>query len=123
MVRESARNGGGHSAGHVGLVHGTLPTRAYGGSTGVRLRVLGSAAGGGSPQWNCGCPVYAAVRSGAGPTRTQSSVAVSVDRRRWFLVNASPDVRTQIEAFTGLHPDNGSTSPLEAVLLTDAELD
>src|SRR5437879_3796263 len=87
------------------------------------LRVLGSAAGGGSPQWNCGCRVCAAVRSGAGPARTQSSVAVSADRRRWFLVNASPDVRTQIEAFPGLHPHDGRTSPLEAVLLTDAELD
>ena len=87
------------------------------------LRVLGSAAGGGSPQWNCGCPVCAAVRSGAGPARTQSSVAVSADRRRWFLINASPDVRTQIEAFPGLHPHGDRTTPLEAVLLTDAELD
>ena len=87
------------------------------------LRVLGSAAGGGSPQWNCGCPVCAAVRFGAGPTRTQSSVAVSADRRRWFLMNASPDVRTQIEAFPALHPTDDRTTPLEAVLLTDAELD
>ena len=87
------------------------------------LRVLGSAAGGGSPQWNCGCPVCAAVRSGAGPTRTQSSVAVSADRRRWFLINASPDVRTQIEAFPALHPHDDRATPLEAVLLTDAELD
>ncbi len=90
----------------------------------MRLRVLGSAAGGGSPQWNCGCPVCAAVRCGIGPARTQSSVAVSADHRRWFLINASPDVRTQIEAFPGLHPHDGDrTSPLEAVLLTDAELD
>ena len=87
------------------------------------LRVLGSAAGGGSPQWNCGCPVCAAVRSGAGVPRTQSSVAVSADRRRWFLINASPDVRTQIEAFPPLHPRGDRTTPLEAVLLTDAELD
>ncbi|MBW8792706.1 MAG: pyrroloquinoline quinone biosynthesis protein PqqB [Streptomyces sp.] len=87
------------------------------------LRVLGSAAGGGSPQWNCGCPVCAAVRSGAGLARTQSSVAVSADRRRWFLINASPDVRAQIEVFPGLHPRDDRTTPLEAVLLTDAELD
>jgi pyrroloquinoline quinone biosynthesis protein B len=87
------------------------------------LRVLGSAAGGGSPQWNCGCPVCAAVRSGGGPARSQSSVAVSADRRRWFLINASPDVRTQIEAFPALHPTDDRTTPLEAVLLTDAELD
>jgi pyrroloquinoline quinone biosynthesis protein B len=89
----------------------------------VFLRVLGSAAGGGSPQWNCGCPVCSAVRSGAGTPRTQSSVAVSADRRRWFLINASPDVRTQIEAFPDLHPHAGRTTPVEAVLLTDAELD
>jgi pyrroloquinoline quinone biosynthesis protein B len=88
------------------------------------LRVLGSAAGGGSPQWNCGCPVCTAVRSGDGVARTQSSVAVSTDGRRWFLINASPDVRTQIEAFPGLHPRDGDrATPLEAVLLTDAELD
>jgi pyrroloquinoline quinone biosynthesis protein B len=89
----------------------------------VWLRVLGSAAGGGSPQWNCGCPVCAAVRSAGGPARSQSSVAVSADRHRWFLINASPDVRTQIEAFPGLHTHDDRTTPLEAVLLTDAELD
>jgi pyrroloquinoline quinone biosynthesis protein B len=90
----------------------------------VLLRVLGSAAGGGSPQWNCGCPVCTAVRSGAGPARTQSSVAVSADGLRWFLINASPDVRTQIEAFPRLHPHgNDRATPLDAVLLTDAELD
>ncbi|MGD9526993.1 pyrroloquinoline quinone biosynthesis protein PqqB [Pseudonocardia sp.] len=87
------------------------------------LRVLGSAAGGGSPQWNCACPVCAAVRARAVPARSQSSVAVSSDRRRWFLINASPDVRTQIEAFPGLHPHDDRTTPLEAVLLTDSELD
>ena len=88
------------------------------------LRVLGSAAGGGFPQWNCGCPVCSAVRSGAARPRTQSSVAVSADYRHWFLINASPDVRTQIEASPGLHPHEAErTTPLEAVLLTDAELD
>jgi pyrroloquinoline quinone biosynthesis protein B len=89
----------------------------------VLLRVLGSAAGGGSPQWNCGCPVCAAVRSRPGLARTQSSVAVTADHQRWFLINAAPDVRTQIEAFPGLHPHEDRTTPLEAVLLTDAELD
>ena len=87
------------------------------------VRVLGSAAGGGSPQWNCGCPVCTAVRARPGLARTQSSIAVSTDRRRWFLINASPDVRSQIEAFPGLHPHGDRTTPLEAVLLTDAELD
>jgi pyrroloquinoline quinone biosynthesis protein B len=89
----------------------------------VLLRVLGSAAGGGSPQWNCACPVCTAVRSGAVPPRSQSSVAVSADGRRWFLINASPDVRTQIEGFPGLHPHTDRRTPLQAVLLTDAELD
>ena len=90
----------------------------------MRLRVLGSAAGGGSPQWNCGCAVCAAVRSGTGVARSQSSVAVSAEHGRWFLINASPDVRAQIEAFPDLQPhDGGRATPLQAVLLTDAELD
>jgi pyrroloquinoline quinone biosynthesis protein B len=87
------------------------------------VRVLGSAAGGGSPQWNCGCPVCTAVRAGAAHPRTQSSIAVSPDRSRWFLINASPDLHTQIEAFPGLHPQGGRATPLDTVLLTDAELD
>ncbi|WP_433506197.1 pyrroloquinoline quinone biosynthesis protein PqqB [Pseudonocardia halophobica] len=89
------------------------------------LQVLGSAAGGGFPQWNCGCPGCRAVRDGSRPCvpRSQSSVAVSADRRSWYLLNASPDVRAQIEAFPALHPDAGRATPLRAVLLTDAELD
>jgi pyrroloquinoline quinone biosynthesis protein B len=89
------------------------------------LRVLGSAAGGGYPQWNCRCPTCRAVRDGSRPARarTQSSIAVSPDRRRWFLFNASPDIRAQFEAFPGMHPGDGRTTPLEAVLLTDAEID
>ena len=93
------------------------------------VRVLGSAAGGGFPQWNCACPVCRAVRDGSRPSRprTQSSIAVSPDYRRWFLLNASPDIRAQIEAFPALHPSSDARgdrlSPLQAVLLTDAELD
>ena len=89
------------------------------------LQVLGSAAGGGFPQWNCGCPGCSAVRTGSRPARprTQSSIAVSADQRNWFLLNASPDVRAQIEAFPPLHPRAGRDTPLRAVLLTDAELD
>jgi pyrroloquinoline quinone biosynthesis protein B len=89
------------------------------------LQVLGSAAGGGFPQWNCGCPGCRAVREGSRPARprTQSSVAVSVDHRRWSLLNASPDIRGQIEAFPPLHPGESRATPLRAVLLTDAELD
>lgn len=89
------------------------------------LRVLGAGAGGGFPQWNCGCPGCRAVRDGSRPAtpRTQSSVAVTADRRRWFLLNASPDLRTQIDACSDLHPRAGRDSPIAAVLLTDAELD
>ncbi len=89
------------------------------------LQVLGSAAGGGFPQWNCGCPGCRAVRQGSGRarSRSQSSVAVSTDHQRWFLLNASPDVRGQIEAFAPLHPHEGRATPLQGVLLTDAELD
>ena len=93
------------------------------------VRVLGSAAGGGFPQWNCACPVCHAVRDGSRPARprTQSSIAVSPDDRHWFLFNASPDLAAQIESFPPLHPSGdpggGRTVPLQAVLLTDAELD
>lgn len=91
----------------------------------MRIRVLGSAAGGGFPQWNCDCPCCRAVRDGSRPARprTQSSVAVSGDGERWVLLNASPDLHRQIEAFPELHPRPGRTPPIEAVLLTDAELD
>ena len=95
----------------------------------VWVRVLGSAAGGGFPQWNCTCPPCRAVRDGSRPARprTQSSIAVSPDYRRWFLLNASPDIHAQIESFPALHPSSGPHGgrvvPLQAVLLTDAELD
>ncbi len=89
------------------------------------VRVLGSAAGGGFPQWNCTCPPCTAVRTGSRPCtpRTQSSIAVSADRRDWFLCNASPDIRSQIEGFPALHPDEGRVTRLQDILLTDAELD
>ncbi|HYY18163.1 MAG TPA: pyrroloquinoline quinone biosynthesis protein PqqB [Streptosporangiaceae bacterium] len=93
------------------------------------VRVLGSAAGGGFPQWNCTCPPCRAVRDGSRPCRprTQSSIAVSPDYRRWFLLNASPDIHAQIESCPALHPSRGSDGgrevPVLAVLLTDSELD
>lgn len=89
------------------------------------VRVLGSAAGGGFPQWNCACPQCRAARSGSRPCvpRLQSSIAVSADRQKWFLLNASPDIQSQIESFPSLHPADGSVARLESVLLTDAELD
>lgn len=89
-------------------------------------RVLGSAAGGGFPQWNCNCPNCRAARDGSAQCRprTQSSLAVSADRQRWFLFNASPDIRSQIQASPPLWPrDEPRHTPIQAVVLTDAELD
>jgi pyrroloquinoline quinone biosynthesis protein B len=96
-----------------------------GGRDAMWVRVLGAGAGGGFPQWNCGCPGCWAVRNGSRPAtpRTQSSIAVSTDRERWFLINASPDLRAQIDACPDLWPRSGRDSPIAAVLLTDAELD
>lgn len=87
------------------------------------VRVLGSAAGGGVPQWNCACVNCAAARSGRAPARTQSSLAISVDGERWLLLNCSPDIAAQIEAFTPLHPRSMRGTPIEGVLVTDANVD
>ncbi len=92
----------------------------------MRVRVLGSAAGGGLPQWNCGGPNSVRARAGDAdvPPRTQPSIAVSADGARWTLVNASPDVRQQLAAFPGLHPRPGTRDiPLDGVVLTNADLD
>jgi pyrroloquinoline quinone biosynthesis protein B len=91
----------------------------------VRIRVLGSAAGGGFPQWNCGCSNCRGVREGDGRSipRTQESVAVSADGARWFLLNCSPEIRFQIESFAGLHPKGPRHSPVEAIVLTNGDLD
>jgi pyrroloquinoline quinone biosynthesis protein B len=95
----------------------------------MRIVLLGTAAGGGVPQWNCDCPVCREARAGSGRVRprTQSSVAVSADAQRWFLLNASPDLRAQIERTPALQPraseDGVRNSPIQAVLLTNADLD
>jgi pyrroloquinoline quinone biosynthesis protein B len=93
----------------------------------MRIHLLGTAAGGGVPQWNCQCAVCREVRVKGGRVfaRTQSSVAISADGRSWFLLNASPDIRAQIENFPPLQPspDSARNSPIEAVLLTNADLD
>jgi pyrroloquinoline quinone biosynthesis protein B len=92
----------------------------------MRVRVLGSAAGGGFPQWNCACPNCLGARQGSRRyrPRTQSAIAVSADDRRWFLFNASPDLRTQLAATPPLWPHGAvRQSPIQAVVLTDAELD
>lgn len=92
----------------------------------LRAVVLGSAAGGGSPQWNCRCPVCALAWAGDPrvPRRTQSSVAASVDGRSWVVLNCSPDIREQIGATPALWPADGPRgSPLAAAILTNADID
>ena len=91
----------------------------------MHLRVLGSAAGGGSPQWNCGCANCMAVRAGhsAIEPRTQASAAVSADGQQWFLLNASPDIRAQIEAFPALHPRQLRDTPIGGIVLTNGDVD
>lgn len=89
----------------------------------MRVRVLGTAAGGGSPQWNCACAQCGRARA-RGIARTQDSVAVSGNGADWYLLNASPDVRAQILATPELAPGPGRReTPLRGVVLTDAELD
>jgi pyrroloquinoline quinone biosynthesis protein B len=92
----------------------------------VRILVLGSAAGGGFPQWNCLCPVCRLAWSGdkrARP-RSQSSLAISADDERWLLLNASPDLRQQIIASPCLHPRGAKRhSPIAAVFVTNADVD
>jgi pyrroloquinoline quinone biosynthesis protein B len=90
----------------------------------VRVRVLGSAAGGGFPQWNCHCGTCAAARAGVrARARTQSSLAIRGDDGPWFLVNASPDLREQLETLRVAPADEVRASPIAGVLLTDAEID
>lgn len=90
----------------------------------MRVRVLGSAAGGGFPQWNCRCGTCEAARVGerARP-RTQSSLAIRGAEGPWFLVNASPDARQQLETLTPAQVDGVRASPIAGVLLTDSEID
>ncbi|MGC2082355.1 MAG: pyrroloquinoline quinone biosynthesis protein PqqB [Bradyrhizobium sp.] len=92
----------------------------------LRVVVLGAAAGGGVPQWNCGCAVCLAARTDHPEIRsTQASVAVSNDGEHWFLVNASPDLRQQVTATPQLHPKSMLLrhSPIAGVILTNGEID
>jgi pyrroloquinoline quinone biosynthesis protein B len=90
----------------------------------VRARVLGSAAGGGFPQWNCRCPTCQAARRGtAARPRTQSSLAIRGANGPWFLANASPDLREQLERFADEPAEGVRAAPVAGVLLTDAEID
>jgi pyrroloquinoline quinone biosynthesis protein B len=92
----------------------------------LRIVVLGAAAGGGVPQWNCGCPVCKAARTEHPELQsTQASVAFSSDDKHWFLINASPDLRQQLIATPHLHPKTGQLrdSPIAGVILTNSEVD
>jgi pyrroloquinoline quinone biosynthesis protein B len=93
---------------------------------GLTAIVLGSAAGGGYPQWNCNCDVCRLAWAGDVRVRprTQASLAVSADRKHWTLLNASPDLRAQIQSISALQPREGKRgSPIDAVVLTGAEID
>jgi pyrroloquinoline quinone biosynthesis protein B len=95
------------------------------------VQVLGAAAGGGFPQWNCSCANCSRLRMGefSGTARSQTQLAVSADSSDWFLINASPDLRYQIESFPALHPNssphssNARHTPINGVVLTCAEAD
>lgn len=92
----------------------------------MQILVLGSAAGGGLPQWNCNCPVCQRARSGDPKVcpRTQSSLAVRADEGSWFLFNASPDLRQQLNDNPALHPTHGARhSPIGGVVVTNADID
>ena len=92
----------------------------------LKVLVLGSAAGGGSPQWNCNSEVSKAVRSGTNGTspRTQSSIVVTANNDEWFLFNASPDLGSQILNNSQMHPKKGLRhSPISGVVLTNGDVD
>src|SRR6266404_4012599 len=92
----------------------------------LRVVVLGAAAGGGVPQWNCGCAVCQAARTEHPELKsTQASIAISADGGHWFLINASPDLRHQLIGTPQLHPQAGKLrhSPISGVILTNGEID
>src|SRR5207245_3825115 len=93
----------------------------------MRVKILGSAAGGGFPQWNCNCPNSSAFRRGTlkARPRTQTQVIFSPDSKTWFLLGASPDLRHQVLATRELSPprDDSSPSPIDGVFLTSADVD
>jgi pyrroloquinoline quinone biosynthesis protein B len=92
----------------------------------MRVKILGSAAGGAFPQWNCACPNCRSLRAGKfkGKARSQTQVAISADNQSWFLLGASPDLRNQIESTPELQPQNGiRQSPIAGAILANADID
>ncbi len=92
----------------------------------MQSKILGSAAGGGFPQWNCACPNCHTLRQGTfrGKARSQTQVAISPDGRSWFLLGASPDLRAQIESTPELHARDGlRQSPIAGAILANADID
>ena len=90
----------------------------------MRIRVLGAAAGGGFPQWNCNCATCRRAWNGEMPAQSQASLAVSADGESWGLLNASPDLRAQILANPPLQPRRpGRDSPIVGAVLTNGDVD
>ena len=92
----------------------------------MKIHVLGSSAGGGLPQWNCGGEFSMRARRGDPnvPQRAQPSIAVSADGERWSVINASPDIRDQFARFEGVYPREGTRDiPLDTVVVTNADID
>lgn len=87
------------------------------------LKVLGAGAGGGLPQWNCGCRNCSDARDGKLPQMTQSSVAVSATDVDWVILNTSPDIRAQLAATPALHPKSLRGSPITATILSNGDVD
>lgn len=88
-----------------------------------RAHILGAAAGGGLPQWNCGCENCNLARQGVIPSQSQSSVAFTADGMEWAVLNASPDIRDQLARTPALHPTDLRKSPLRSVLVTNGDID
>ncbi len=89
----------------------------------LRAHILGAAAGGGLPQWNCGCENCNLARKGEIRSQTQSSLAVSTNGIDWAILNASPDIRHQLAQTACLHLSNLRTLPLCSVLVTNGDID
>lgn len=89
----------------------------------LRATILGAAAGGGLPQWNCGCEICNLARRGDIPPQSQSSIAVSANGADWAIINASPDLREQLARAPALYPTGLRESPVRAVLVTNGDID